>query len=155
PSERMFGSVRESLRGPAAAKSVGSPFVNTEVSNQWASRSSSEPDVRWDKAVLVGRAQGVFGMPELLNAPGQPPMMIGKPLWKVMMVLIPHPEISLLATPPKLLANFLPLPKGRSRTEASTKRCGTSNVSKLRSWRRSFGLASFQLTGLASSQLIS
>src|SRR5262249_14067521 len=155
PSDRMFGSVRESVRGPRSAKSFGSPFVNTEGSNQCASRSSSEPDVKWDSPVLVGRAQGTFGMPELLSAPGQPPIIIGKPLWKVMIVLIPHPEISLLVTPVKLLAYFLPLPNGRSNTEAITKRCGTSNVSKLRSWRRSFGLASFQLTGLASSQLIS
>src|SRR5215470_2427203 len=146
----MFGSVRESVPYP---KSV--PLVNTEVSNQWASLSSSEPEVLCDKPARTGRAQPVLGMPTLLSGPGQPPMIIGKPLWKVMIVLIPQPLISLLATPFKLLAYFLPLPNGKSRMEATTKRCGTSNVSRLRSLCRSLGFPSFQLTGEASSQLIS
>ena len=36
-----------------------------------------EPPSRCDGAVLVGRAQPVSGMPELLSAPGQPPTIIG------------------------------------------------------------------------------
>src|SRR5207245_6617229 len=102
------------------AKSAGSPFVKTVGSNQWASRWYKEPEVKWDNAVLLGRAQGTPVMPLLLRAPVHPPMMMGKPLWKVMIVLIPQPLTSLLATPFKLLANFLPRPNGISKIEPIT-----------------------------------
>src|SRR6266849_4868982 len=129
--------------------------MNTEVSNQWASRWSREPEVRCDRAVLVLREQPTFGTPDSLSRPGHPPMIIGKPRWTVMMALIPHPPTNFSATVPRLFAYFLPLPKGRSRTVARTKRWETSKASRLLSPRRLLTLASFQPTGEASNQLIS
>ena len=52
-------------------------------------------------------------MPELLSGPGQPPMMIGKPLWKVMMVSTPHPPITLLRNSVQVTGKLLAPPKGQ------------------------------------------
>src|SRR6202035_835071 len=131
------------------------PAVNTEVSYHFSSFWFLEPPSRCDGAVLVGRAQPTSGIPELLSAPGQPPTIIGKPVWKVTMVLMPHPPMNLSVSPFTFLPNVLPCPTGKSTMLPITSRCETSKPSRLRSPLRLWALASPQLGGAASSQLIS
>ena len=108
-----------------------------EVSNQWASLLFEMPEVRCAGPVLVGRAQPTLGMPELLSAPGHPPMMIGKAALESDDGIDSPSADELIGNSVQVtVRNFLPLPTGRSRTEASTNRCGTSNPSRLRSLRR-------------------
>src|SRR5436305_1917047 len=105
--------------------------------------------------ILSESAQPTFGTPELLSAPGQPPMITGKPLEKVTIESNPHPPTTAFAILFILLPNFLPRPNGRSITEAITRRCGTSNPSRLRALRRLYALESPQVGEAASNQLIS
>src|SRR5579872_1636574 len=108
PAERRFGSRRLSEPNVKAAGWAKHDVLNHSFSRDWA-----EPEIDLSQPTVT------FGLEPPLKELVTLTLVVnprGRPLWKVETPLMPHPEISLPATPLTLPRKRCPLPMGRSCT---------------------------------------